>query len=168
MVDQYPILTILPPIIAIISAIVTRRVVLSLGLGVVLAALLVENFNPLGTLSQIWSAFAVIFWDSEAGRVNTDQVVQTWRGQEFVVRAKQGGLLGRTRVNVVAQNVVRVDPSGLGQQFLQLNRLQAHNRLRVALFVQLETVVDPTVQVDCQLGNTPNWPSRCQNSRAVT
>lgn len=74
MVDQYPILTILPPIIAIISAIVTRRVVLSLGLGVVLAALLVENFNPLGTLSQIWSAFAVIFWDSEAGRVNTDQV----------------------------------------------------------------------------------------------
>ena len=74
MVDQYPILTILPPFIAIISAIVTRRVVLSLGLGVVLAALLVENFNPLGTLSQIWSAFAVIFWDSEAGRVNTDQV----------------------------------------------------------------------------------------------
>lgn len=74
MVDQFPILTILPPVIAIIAAIVSRRVVLSLGLGVVLAALLVENFNPLGTLSQIWSAFAAIFWVSEDGAVNTDQV----------------------------------------------------------------------------------------------
>lgn len=74
MVEQIPFLTVLPPLVAIIAAIATRRVVLSLGLGVILAALLVENFNPLGALNQIWQAFAGIFFSFEDGAVNTGQV----------------------------------------------------------------------------------------------
>ena len=74
MVENLPILTVLPPILAIVLAILTRKVIMSLGAGVILAALLVENFNPLGSLAQIWNSFATIFWDSEAGGVNTGQV----------------------------------------------------------------------------------------------
>lgn len=72
MVEQYPILTILPPLAAIILAIVTRKVVLSLGLGIVVGALLVTNFNIVDTLKDIWTSFASIFWAD--GAVNTDNV----------------------------------------------------------------------------------------------
>ncbi|MCK0113355.1 Na+/H+ antiporter NhaC family protein [Ornithinimicrobium sp. F0845] len=69
MVDDYPILTVLPPVIAIALVLITKRVLLSLGSGVVASALLVAGFNPLETLSLVWNAFRVIFWDE--GAVNT-------------------------------------------------------------------------------------------------
>lgn len=73
MVEQFPLLTLLPPLAAIILAITTRKVVLSLGVGVLLAAILVAAFDPVGTLSQVWAAFAGIFWAE--GAVNTGQVL---------------------------------------------------------------------------------------------
>ena len=72
MVEQWPVLTLLPPVVAIILAIWTRKVLLSLGMGVVLAALLVSNFGPVGFLRQLWAAFAGIFWAE--GAVNTGSV----------------------------------------------------------------------------------------------
>src|SRR5690625_1777594 len=69
MVENYPILTLLPPLLAIGLAIATRRVLISLGLGVLSAAFLIAEFNVLETLREVWAAFAVIFW--EEGAVNT-------------------------------------------------------------------------------------------------
>jgi Na+/H+ antiporter NhaC len=72
MVDSYPILTLLPPLLAIGLVVATRRVLLSLGLGVVTAALLIEGFSPLGALEQVLGAFVDIFWLD--GAVNTTKV----------------------------------------------------------------------------------------------
>ncbi|WP_134773157.1 Na+/H+ antiporter NhaC family protein [Ornithinimicrobium flavum] len=69
MVDDLPILTLLPPVAAIALVLLTRKVLLSLGTGVVLSALLVAGWNPLETLRLVWEAFARIFWDE--GAVNT-------------------------------------------------------------------------------------------------
>ena len=72
MVDNYPILTLLPPILAIGLVVATRKVLLSLGLGVVAAALLIEGFSPWGTLKQVLGSFAEIFWTD--GALNTTKV----------------------------------------------------------------------------------------------
>lgn len=72
MVDQYPILTVIPPLGAIILAIATRRVRLSLGAGIVAAALLVTDLDVVAALKTMWAAFAGIFWDE--GAVNTGNV----------------------------------------------------------------------------------------------
>ena len=69
MVADYPLLTIAPPVLAIALVLLTRRVLLSLGTGVVASALLVAGWNPLETLRLVWDAFAVIFW--EDGTVKT-------------------------------------------------------------------------------------------------
>lgn len=63
MVDNLPWITLLPPVLTIALAILTRKVRLSLGAGIVAAALLVAGFRPLETLSAIWGAFAAQFWD---------------------------------------------------------------------------------------------------------
>lgn len=55
--------SILPPIIAIVMVLLTRRVLLSLGAGIISAALLVASFAPLESLEQLFTSFAVIFWD---------------------------------------------------------------------------------------------------------
>ncbi|GAA1854599.1 Na+/H+ antiporter NhaC family protein [Microbacterium koreense] len=70
MLDSAPWLTLIPPVIAIILAIITKRVMLSLGAGVVIAALLIAEFNPLETLALVWGAFAAVFW--------VDGAVNTW------------------------------------------------------------------------------------------
>ena len=72
MIDDYPLLTLLPPVLAIGLAVTTRKVLLSLGLGVVSAALLVADLSPVDTLEQLWSAFAQIFWSD--GELNTTYV----------------------------------------------------------------------------------------------
>ncbi|AEG43041.1 Na+/H+ antiporter NhaC family protein [Isoptericola variabilis] len=69
MLESYPILTLVPPVLAIALVVITRKVLLSLGSGVLAAALLVAGFDPLETLRLVWDAFAGIFWD--AGAVNT-------------------------------------------------------------------------------------------------
>ncbi|MDE0547636.1 Na+/H+ antiporter NhaC family protein [Microbacterium sp. C7(2022)] len=69
MLESAPWLTLIPPIIAIALAIITKKVMLSLGAGVLTAALLIATFAPLETLSLIWESFAAIFWAE--GAVNT-------------------------------------------------------------------------------------------------
>ena len=56
-------LSILPPIIAIVMVLATRRVLLSLGAGIVAAALLAASFSPVESLQNLWNAMIVSFWD---------------------------------------------------------------------------------------------------------
>ncbi|MGB3827180.1 MAG: Na+/H+ antiporter NhaC family protein, partial [Ornithinimicrobium sp.] len=66
------ILSILPPVLAIVLVITTKKVLLSLGAGVLSAAFIVADFNPLETLSLVWSSFVEIFWVD--GGLNTAYV----------------------------------------------------------------------------------------------
>ncbi len=66
---SYPLLTLVPPVLALTLVILTRKVLISLGSGVVAAALLIHDLDPLATLHGVWDAFAAIFW--EDGAVNT-------------------------------------------------------------------------------------------------
>ncbi|QZY28847.1 Na+/H+ antiporter NhaC family protein [Nocardioides coralli] len=66
------ILSILPPVVAIVLVIATRKVVLSLGLGVLSAAFLVSDYQPWDTLVLVWRSFAELFWAD--GAVNTGKV----------------------------------------------------------------------------------------------
>ncbi|PRZ04108.1 Na+/H+ antiporter NhaC [Isoptericola sp. CG 20/1183] len=70
MLESYPILTLLPPVIAIVLVVITKRVLVSLGAGILAAALLVADLDPLETLRLVWESFAAIFW--------TDGAVNTW------------------------------------------------------------------------------------------
>ncbi|WP_221585313.1 Na+/H+ antiporter NhaC family protein [Microbacterium sp. G2-8] len=66
---SYPVLTLVPPMLAIVLVIVTKKVLISLGAGVIAAALLIHDLNPLDAAVAVWQAFAAIFW--EDGAVNT-------------------------------------------------------------------------------------------------
>ena len=66
------ILSILPPVLAIVLVITTKKVLLSLGAGVLSAAFIVADYNPLETLSLTWTAFSEIFWVD--GALNTTYV----------------------------------------------------------------------------------------------
>ena len=69
MIESAPWLTVIPPVVAIVLAIVTKKVMISLGAGVLVAALLIAEFDPLRTLALVWESFAVLFW--EDGALNT-------------------------------------------------------------------------------------------------
>ncbi|MEV8251952.1 Na+/H+ antiporter NhaC family protein [Microbacterium sp. NPDC076768] len=69
MLDTAPWLTLVPPALAIVLAIITRKVMISLGAGVLAAALLIVNFNVLDALALTWQSFFGIFWAD--GQVNT-------------------------------------------------------------------------------------------------
>lgn len=56
-------LSILAPAVAIILAVVTRKVLWSLGAGIVTGALLLTGFNPLITIRHIFFGFVGVFWD---------------------------------------------------------------------------------------------------------
>lgn len=62
-------ITLLPPLVAIALAIITRQVLISLGVGVATAALLIADFDVVEALRLLWEAFAGIFWAD--GEVNT-------------------------------------------------------------------------------------------------
>ncbi len=62
-------LSILPPVIAIVMVLVTRRVLLSLGSGIFAAALLAASFSPSETASNLWNGMIVSFWAD--GELNT-------------------------------------------------------------------------------------------------
>ena len=61
--------SILPPLIAIVMVLVTKRVLLSLGSGVVAAAVLAASFSPGESIKNIWNGMIVSFWDG--GALNT-------------------------------------------------------------------------------------------------
>lgn len=56
--------SVLPPLLAIVMVLVTKRVLLSLGVGIISAALLVESFSPIDSLSILWHSFITSFWDN--------------------------------------------------------------------------------------------------------
>ncbi|AYC29974.1 Na+/H+ antiporter NhaC family protein [Paenisporosarcina cavernae] len=55
--------SILPPIIAIALVLITRKVLLSLGVGIILGALLTHSFAPVDSFLTVWNSFKVTFWD---------------------------------------------------------------------------------------------------------
>ncbi|TWT00205.1 Na+/H+ antiporter NhaC family protein [Planomicrobium sp. CPCC 101079] len=57
------IFSILPPIIAIVMVLLTRRVLLSLGAGIVAAALILTSFSPVAAFRELFNSFAITFWD---------------------------------------------------------------------------------------------------------
>jgi Na+/H+ antiporter NhaC len=58
--------SLLPPLLAIVLAIATRRVLLSLGLGILLAALLLQQFQPLSAAGYLAARVGTLFWDEGA------------------------------------------------------------------------------------------------------
>ncbi|MEI4770571.1 Na+/H+ antiporter NhaC family protein [Psychrobacillus sp. FJAT-51614] len=64
------IFSLLPPLLAIIMVLVTKRVLLSLGVGIISASLLVENFAPLDSILLLWESFKVSFWDEGLNTYN--------------------------------------------------------------------------------------------------
>lgn len=64
------IFSILPPIVAIVMVLITRRVLLSLGVGIVLGAFLVHSFAPASSLALLWKSFQVTFWDEGLNTYN--------------------------------------------------------------------------------------------------
>ncbi|MGM0845838.1 MAG: Na+/H+ antiporter NhaC family protein [Bacillota bacterium] len=61
--------SLLPPLLAILMVILTRRVLLSLGVGIISAGLLLAEFSITQTISIIWESFKGIFVDG--GELNT-------------------------------------------------------------------------------------------------
>jgi tetracycline resistance efflux pump len=53
--------SLIPAIIMLILVLLTRRVLLSLGIGIVLGALFIHNFNLVDSIKEIWSVFIGIF-----------------------------------------------------------------------------------------------------------
>ncbi|MDV6378904.1 Na+/H+ antiporter NhaC family protein [Sporosarcina sp. GW1-11] len=62
--------SILPPVVAIVMVLVTRRVLLSLGAGILTAALLIAEFAPTETLKGVWTAMTISFWDDGLNTYN--------------------------------------------------------------------------------------------------
>jgi len=62
--------SILPPIIAIVMVLITRRVLLSLGVGIILGALLIHSFAPVSSFATLWKSFQVTFWDEGLNTYN--------------------------------------------------------------------------------------------------
>ncbi|WP_093132988.1 Na+/H+ antiporter NhaC family protein [Salinibacillus kushneri] len=61
--------SLIPPIIAIVMVLLTRKVLLSLGIGILSAGIILANFDFLGTLAVIWESFKGVFVDG--GSLNT-------------------------------------------------------------------------------------------------
>lgn len=62
MLDAYPILSLLPPLIAIVLVIATKKVLISLGAGILAAGLLIADFNPVTMVVAIWEAILGLVW----------------------------------------------------------------------------------------------------------
>ena len=58
--------SILPPLIAIVMVFATKRVLLSLGAGIVAGALLAASFAPVESLKNLWESVKATFWDGGA------------------------------------------------------------------------------------------------------
>ena len=56
-------LSLATPLVAILLAIITRKVLLSLGAGILTGALLLTGYSPLDSLAYIGKSFFAVFWD---------------------------------------------------------------------------------------------------------
>ena len=62
--------SLIPPVFAILMVILTRRVLLSLGAGILAAALLLADFNPITMFVLIWDTLVGIFYSVEDKELN--------------------------------------------------------------------------------------------------
>ncbi|WP_025821743.1 Na+/H+ antiporter NhaC family protein [Shewanella marina] len=60
------VLSVVPPLLTVILAITTRRVLLSIGTGIVTGALLLSNYQPLNTLKYLLETVAGLVWHDGA------------------------------------------------------------------------------------------------------
>lgn len=56
------VLSLVPALLAIIMAITTRKVIPSLGVGIIAGVLLLHNFNPIDSIQYLWSNIIALFW----------------------------------------------------------------------------------------------------------
>lgn len=59
------VLSLLPPVVAIVLAIFTRRVLLSLGLGIVIGVLLLNQFSPVASGEFLFNSVKGLFWSED-------------------------------------------------------------------------------------------------------
>ncbi|WLV23887.1 Na+/H+ antiporter NhaC family protein [Aciduricibacillus chroicocephali] len=71
--DTQEILSLLPAVIMLVLVLATRKVLLSLGTGIIAGALILNDFSILGTLKEIWKDFANIFYTE--GAVNSGNLL---------------------------------------------------------------------------------------------
>ncbi|WP_026960594.1 Na+/H+ antiporter NhaC family protein [Aliagarivorans taiwanensis] len=64
LLTTYPALSLLPPLLALGMALITRKVILSLAGGIILGALLVNNFVPGETAQYIFDTALALVWES--------------------------------------------------------------------------------------------------------
>ncbi|WP_100012968.1 Na+/H+ antiporter NhaC family protein [Lentibacillus sediminis] len=65
--------SIIPPLLMLVLVIATRKVLISLGTGIIVGALLIHQFDLLGAAGEIWASFAGIFVAD--GAVNTGNLL---------------------------------------------------------------------------------------------
>ncbi|NDR54603.1 Na+/H+ antiporter NhaC family protein [Actinomyces sp. 565] len=73
MIESYPVLSLVPPLLAIALVIGTKKVITSLAVGILAAAALIADGGIAGTLTKVWEAFSQIFWAE--GAVNSYYVL---------------------------------------------------------------------------------------------
>ncbi|MFH5821595.1 Na+/H+ antiporter NhaC family protein [Georgenia sp. AZ-5] len=64
--------SLLPPLLALVMVMLTRKVLVSLGAGIVSGALVVAGLDPVRAVGVVWQTFVGIFWAD--GAVNTGNV----------------------------------------------------------------------------------------------
>lgn len=67
-------LSIIPPIIAIVMVLITRKVLLSLGSGIIAGTLLVAGFSPIESIVTLWKSITVSFWVWDDGVLNSGNI----------------------------------------------------------------------------------------------
>lgn len=53
---------------------ITRKVLVSLGSGIVVGALLAASFSPAGSIETLWKSITVSFWQWDSSTLNTDNI----------------------------------------------------------------------------------------------
>ncbi|MDF4536522.1 Na+/H+ antiporter, partial [Vibrio parahaemolyticus] len=64
--------SVIPPLLAVLLAITTRRVLLSLGAGIVAGAVMLNHFSPLSTVQYLFEKISGLFWAE--GAANSDNI----------------------------------------------------------------------------------------------
>ncbi|MFI3245399.1 MAG: Na+/H+ antiporter NhaC family protein [Ferrimonas sp.] len=101
--------SLLPPIIAIAMAVITRNVLLSLGLGIIVGVLLHTGFAPMAALSDLSDRAIGMFWSADDG-------IDTWNVP----------LLGF--LIVLGMTIALINASGAAQAFAQWSRKRIKNK----------------------------------------
>ena len=66
--------SIIPPIIAIVMVLITRKVLLSLGSGIIAGTLLVAGFAPIESIVTLWKSVTVSIWVWDDGVLNAGNI----------------------------------------------------------------------------------------------